>query len=36
MEGLFLVEAIVGMRKNLSKIEYLVKWHGYSHEENTW
>ncbi|CAD8160603.1 unnamed protein product [Paramecium pentaurelia] len=36
MEGLFVVESIVGMRKNLSKIEYQVKWLGYSKEENTW
>ncbi|CAD8071268.1 unnamed protein product [Paramecium primaurelia] len=36
MIGLFVVEAIVGMRKNLSKIEYQVKWLGYSKEENTW
>ena len=36
MEGLFVVEAILGMRKNLSKIEYLVKWLGYPKDENTW
>ncbi|CAD8079075.1 unnamed protein product [Paramecium sonneborni] len=36
MEELFVVEDILAMRQNLSKIEYLVKWLGYSIEENTW
>ncbi|CAD8074052.1 unnamed protein product [Paramecium sonneborni] len=36
MKAQFEVEAIVGMRKNLSKVEYLVKWLDYSEEENSW
>lgn len=32
----FLVESIVGHRKRNGKIEYQVKWLGYSDEENTW
>ena len=30
------VEAIVGRRNNGGRVEYLIKWKGYSDEENTW
>ena len=30
------VEKIIGVRKRGSGVEYLVKWKGYSYEDNTW
>ena len=30
------VEAIIGRRNNGGRVEYLIKWKGYSEEENTW
>ena len=30
------VEKILDSRKVKNQIQYLVKWEGYSHEENTW
>lgn len=30
------VESIVGRRNNDGRVEYLIKWKGYSEEENTW
>eukprot|EP01083_Nonionella_stella_P273244 926856_1 len=32
----YIVESIVGDRQIGRRIEYLVKWHGYPSEENTW
>jgi len=33
---IFNVERILGKRKNHGKIEYLVKWEGFSDDQNTW
>lgn len=35
-EGGYEVERIVDKRKYKGKVEYLIKWKGYSNEENTW
>jgi len=32
----YVVEKIVGRRKKNSQIEYLLKWKGYSDDDNTW
>ena len=34
--GYFRVDDIVDHRECGGKMEYLVKWHGYEHDENTW
>ena len=30
------VDAIVGCRQINGRVEYLIKWEGYSEEDNTW
>jgi len=35
-DALFVVERILKTRRQAGKIEYLVKWRGYSHKFNTW
>jgi len=35
-DALFDVERIVKTRKRAGKVEYLVKWHGYSDKFNSW
>jgi hypothetical protein len=32
----FVVEKIVGKRKNKGKVEYLIKWKGYDDADNTY
>ena len=34
--GVYIVERIVDRRKVKNKVEYLIKWSGYSSDENTW
>jgi len=34
--GYYQVDDIVGHREREGNMEYLVKWHGYSHKDNTW
>ncbi len=36
LPGTFIVEKILDKRIKGSKIEYLVKWEGYSEADNTW
>jgi len=35
-EELFVVEKILDFRKHEGQRQYLVQWHGYGPEENTW
>jgi len=35
-DNVYNVEAIVGYRRKNGRKEYLIKWKGYSEEENTW
>ena len=35
-EERYIVEAILGHRKKRGKLQFLVKWQGYSSSENTW
>ena len=35
-EEIFSVENIIKKRTVNGKVEYLLKWHGYPHTENTW
>ncbi|XP_035699946.1 uncharacterized protein LOC118432469 [Branchiostoma floridae] len=34
--GLYEVEALLGKRRRKNKTEYLVKWKGYGHHDNSW
>eukprot|EP00036_Acanthoecidae_sp_10tr_P009183 CAMPEP_0182918662 /NCGR_PEP_ID=MMETSP0105_2-20130417/2235_1 /TAXON_ID=81532 ORGANISM="Acanthoeca-like sp., Strain 10tr" /NCGR_SAMPLE_ID=MMETSP0105_2 /ASSEMBLY_ACC=CAM_ASM_000205 /LENGTH=590 /DNA_ID=CAMNT_0025055777 /DNA_START=477 /DNA_END=2249 /DNA_ORIENTATION=+ len=34
--NVFVVEAIVGTQMHKGRREYLVKWEGYGHQDNTW
>lgn len=36
LPGTFIVEKILDKRLKGSKIEYLVKWEGYTDADNTW
>ncbi len=36
LPGTFIVEKILDKRVKGSKVEYLVKWEGYSEADNTW
>lgn len=36
LPGTYIVEKILDKRSNGNKIEYKVKWEGYSDSENTW